>query len=118
TCARRSWSYAWRRFRTWHFDACGGWLEWTSTGGSPPVPAKFSRRADELPFDSLQFPLSPPSFAAETATVAVIETRDLRKRFGRIEALRGVTLKVEPGEVFGLLGQNGAGKTTLIKILL
>jgi ABC-2 type transport system ATP-binding protein len=50
--------------------------------------------------------------------VAVIETRELRKRYGRIEALRGVTLKVEPGEIFGLLGQNGAGKTTLIKILL
>jgi ABC-2 type transport system ATP-binding protein len=50
--------------------------------------------------------------------LAVIETRDLRKRYGRVEALRGVTLKVEPGEVFGLLGQNGAGKTTLIKILL
>jgi ABC-2 type transport system ATP-binding protein len=50
--------------------------------------------------------------------VAVIETRDLRKRYGRVEALRGVTLKVEQGEVFGLLGQNGAGKTTLIKILL
>jgi ABC-2 type transport system ATP-binding protein len=50
--------------------------------------------------------------------VAVIETRDLRKSYGRVEALRGVTLKVEPGEVFGLLGQNGAGKTTLIKILL
>lgn len=50
--------------------------------------------------------------------MAVIETRDLRKRYGRVEALRGVTLKVEPGEIFGLLGQNGAGKTTLIKILL
>jgi ABC-2 type transport system ATP-binding protein len=50
--------------------------------------------------------------------VAVIETRDLRKRYRQVEALRGVTLKVEPGEVFGLLGQNGAGKTTMIKILL
>lgn len=50
--------------------------------------------------------------------MAVIETRDLRKTYGRVEALRGVTLRVEPGEIFGLLGQNGAGKTTLIKILL
>jgi ABC-2 type transport system ATP-binding protein len=50
--------------------------------------------------------------------VSVIETRDLRKRYKRVEALRGVTIRVEPGEVFGLLGQNGAGKTTLIKILL
>ncbi|MFO0796309.1 MAG: ABC transporter ATP-binding protein [Gemmataceae bacterium] len=50
--------------------------------------------------------------------MAVIETRDLRKTYGRIEALKGVSLRVEPGQVYGLLGQNGAGKTTLIKILL
>jgi len=50
--------------------------------------------------------------------VAVIETRELRKTYGKIEALKGVSLKVEPGQVYGLLGQNGAGKTTLIKVLL
>jgi ABC-2 type transport system ATP-binding protein len=50
--------------------------------------------------------------------VPVIETENLVKRFGRIEALKGVSLTVERGEIFGLLGQNGAGKTTLIKILL
>jgi ABC-2 type transport system ATP-binding protein len=50
--------------------------------------------------------------------VPVIETRNLVKRYGRIEALRGVTLAVEQGEIYGLLGQNGAGKTTLIKTLL
>lgn len=48
----------------------------------------------------------------------VIETHNLRKHYGRIEALRGVSLQVERGEIFGLLGQNGAGKTTLIKVLL
>jgi ABC-2 type transport system ATP-binding protein len=49
---------------------------------------------------------------------AVIETRNLAKNYGNIQALRGVTLAVEQGNIYGLLGQNGAGKTTLIKILL
>lgn len=48
----------------------------------------------------------------------VLETHDLRKNYRRIEALRGVSIRVAKGEIYGLLGQNGAGKTTLIKILL
>lgn len=48
----------------------------------------------------------------------VIETRGLRKSYGGLQALKGVTLTVERGQIYGLLGQNGAGKTTLIKILL
>lgn len=48
----------------------------------------------------------------------VIETADLRKHYGNIEALRGVSLAVEPGQIYGLLGQNGAGKSTMVKILL
>jgi len=50
--------------------------------------------------------------------VPVIATHNLAKRYGRIEALKGVSLSVEKGEIYGLLGQNGAGKTTLIKVLL
>lgn len=50
--------------------------------------------------------------------MSVIETVELRKTYGKIQALKGVSLKVEKGQIYGLLGQNGAGKTTLIKILL
>ncbi len=63
------------------------------------------------------------SGGAVTATVsqpstAVIETRDLAKRFGRTIALANLTMRVEPGEVFGFLGPNGAGKTTAVKLFL
>jgi ABC-2 type transport system ATP-binding protein len=47
-----------------------------------------------------------------------IETRELRKQFGRIVALAGLTMTVRRGEVFGFLGPNGAGKTTAVKLLL
>lgn len=50
--------------------------------------------------------------------MSVIETLHLVKHYRRIQALKGVSLNVEKGEIYGLLGQNGAGKTTLIKILL
>lgn len=46
-----------------------------------------------------------------------IEVRDLRKRYGELEAVRGIDLRVASGEVFALLGPNGAGKTTTVEIL-
>lgn len=51
-------------------------------------------------------------------TVAAIQTGNLRKEFGEHVAVKGLTLQVEQGEVFGFLGPNGAGKTTSIKMLL
>lgn len=48
----------------------------------------------------------------------VIEVRELSRRFGKTQALEGVTLGVPRGCVFGLVGENGAGKTTLIKHVL
>ena len=48
---------------------------------------------------------------------SAIEVRDLRKSYGPLEAVRGVSFEVARGEVFGLLGPNGAGKTTTVEIL-
>jgi len=46
-----------------------------------------------------------------------VSVRDLKKSYGELEAVRGIDLEVEPGEIFGFLGPNGAGKSTTIKIL-
>jgi ABC-2 type transport system ATP-binding protein len=51
------------------------------------------------------------------STGAAIEVRDLHKRYGDFEAVRGIDISVAGGEVFGLLGPNGAGKTTTVEIL-
>jgi ABC-2 type transport system ATP-binding protein len=47
----------------------------------------------------------------------IVVTEDLRKRFGKTEALRGLDLRVAQGTVCGVLGPNGAGKTTAVRIL-
>ena len=49
--------------------------------------------------------------------VSMIEVRGLVKHYGKVEALRGVTFKIDKG-ITGLIGPNGAGKTTIIKIIL
>src|SRR5207244_4088695 len=46
-----------------------------------------------------------------------LEVRDLRKSFGRVEAVAGVSFRVGAGEIVGFLGPNGAGKTTTMRIL-
>jgi ABC-2 type transport system ATP-binding protein len=62
------------------------------------------------------------TLAAMNSTDAVrrgpaIEVRDLRKSYGQLEAVAGVSLEVARGEVFCLLGPNGAGKTSVVEIL-
>jgi ABC-type multidrug transport system ATPase subunit len=47
---------------------------------------------------------------------AALAVRGLAKRYGSVQALRGVDLHVDEGELVGLLGPNGAGKSTLVKI--
>jgi ABC-2 type transport system ATP-binding protein len=48
---------------------------------------------------------------------ASVEVRDLKKQYGELEAVKGVTFDVAPGETFGFLGPNGAGKSTTISML-
>lgn len=49
--------------------------------------------------------------------MAAIEVNNLTKKYGELQALKGVTFHVNEGEVFGLIGPNGAGKTTTLRIL-
>jgi ABC-2 type transport system ATP-binding protein len=49
--------------------------------------------------------------------MAVVEVNKLTKKYGEVEAVRGIDFEVEAGETFGFLGPNGAGKSTTIKIL-
>lgn len=47
----------------------------------------------------------------------VIEARDVKKSYGKFEAVKGVDLSVKRGEIFGILGPNGAGKTSLLEMM-
>lgn len=47
---------------------------------------------------------------------AILECKDLCKRYGNVQALEHVSFAIEPGKIVGLLGPNGSGKTTLIKM--
>ena len=61
-------------------------------------------------------PAAPASSGAPPGGAGVVVT-DLAKRYGDVEAVRGISFEAAPGEVFGLLGHNGAGKTTTIRML-
>ena len=54
---------------------------------------------------------------AAAPEASVVRLRGIEKSFGAVKALKGIDLRVEPGEVVGLVGDNGAGKSTLSKVL-
>jgi ABC-2 type transport system ATP-binding protein len=49
--------------------------------------------------------------------VSAIQVHNLRKSYGSVHAVQGISFEVSEGEVFALLGPNGAGKTTTVEIL-
>src|SRR5246127_4696408 len=53
-----------------------------------------------------------------SGTRPAVELVDLHKNFKQVQAVRGMTLSIEPGEIVALLGPNGAGKTTTIDMIL
>jgi ABC-2 type transport system ATP-binding protein len=60
---------------------------------------------------------TPPSPATETAPSYAVSVDGLVKRYGELEAVRGIDFEVAAGEIFGFLGPNGAGKSTTINML-
>ncbi len=58
------------------------------------------------------------AMSGDASEAPAVEARDLRKRFGVVEALSGLSLAVPAGITYGLLGPNGAGKTTLIRAMI
>src|SRR5947208_389967 len=58
-----------------------------------------------------------PAGSCDSRRVNAVSVRGLQKRYGDLEAVRGIDLEVQAGEIFGFLGPNGAGKSTTIKVL-
>jgi ABC-2 type transport system ATP-binding protein len=81
-------------------------------GADPPfIPyprSRASRRVGDL---------EPIIYSQSTESEIAIGAYDLQKSFGKFQAVQGVNLEVQYGEIYGLLGANGAGKTTTIKML-
>ncbi len=67
---------------------------------------------------STVIPMRPAAPVPDTSTRPLMEVKDLAVSYGKIEAVRGVSLTVEPGTIVTVIGANGAGKTTLLSTLM
>lgn len=62
--------------------------------------------------------MSPPRPSSRPSGAPVLRVTDIRKHYGAIRAVDGVSFEVRPGEIFGVIGPNGSGKTTLFNSML
>ncbi|MGF1451565.1 MAG: ABC transporter ATP-binding protein [Opitutales bacterium] len=88
--------------------------ESTTPPTAAPEPSEPPRAPEETPN-----PLDPAGYIAPPPEDhgPAIEVKDLRKRYGKLRAIDGVSFTVRPGEIIGFLGPNGAGKSTTMRIL-
>jgi ABC-2 type transport system ATP-binding protein len=84
----------------------------TSAGETAAEPAELPTPTDKIPPEAAE-----PPTPVDRAAVKAVETKELVKRYENVEAVKGINLEIEEGELFGLLGPNGAGKTTTISML-
>ena len=105
----------------------GGNGRWSASAGRrSPIrpwrstePSSADRVASRLPWHSPpRAPLRPTTARpSPSGDEPVLVARDLRKKYGTLQAVDGVSFEVASGEVFGILGPNGAGKTTTLEMI-
>lgn len=95
---------------TWLATALGA----AAVVGFLPGRKSGSVKAGHVPAAHADEPMDAP---VEATGVVLVETRDVRKHFGGLKAVDGVTLSVRDGEILGLVGPNGSGKTTLVNLV-
>jgi hypothetical protein len=114
------WREWWRRFGV---DRRGAAQCWTvvlacSPGAFPDDGSSVRRESSSMAAsERVDDVVSGGGSAVSAAHGPVLECRELRKRFGDVEAVRGVSFQIAEGETYGLLGPNGAGKTTTISMV-